>query len=278
MYRFAPDIALTQPQQQNLYAMAMNNPLRWRDLSGLSVGDPHIDSFSDSDFLLNPYDRVIRGSVTISIGEGVDVSQLSDQALQGMLIAALQNPGLSIQGNPAASYGTGTDGPKTETGSLDKMEGVQQVMLAEQPSPGLSYPDYKPQKTEPLGWGDVVFFGGVATGIGGAFALDFALPGILGGTAAAGSPGVQDAAEESMVLVSRWGRQGLQTGDWVMKGAANWWNYILSGKWQPGFGNQFAPPSSGQQFYVPLQSLQGPQEFWVTDWIKNLMGQRMYIP
>jgi len=42
------------------------------------------------------------------------------------------------------------------------------------------------------------------------------------------------------VTVSRWGRPGLQTGDWVMLGRKNFLNYILSCKWQPGLGNRFA--------------------------------------
>jgi hypothetical protein len=38
MYRFAPDVALTQPQRLNLYSMALNNPLSYRDLNGLDAG------------------------------------------------------------------------------------------------------------------------------------------------------------------------------------------------------------------------------------------------
>src|SRR5262249_31109933 len=43
VFRLAPDIGLAAPQQLNLYAFDMNNPLRYVDPNGLSVGDPHID-------------------------------------------------------------------------------------------------------------------------------------------------------------------------------------------------------------------------------------------
>ena len=49
--------------------------------------------------------------------------------------------------------------------------------------------------------------------------------------------GVKGAAgsADTLVPVTRWGRQGLQPGDWVMKGKATRLNYILSGKWQPSW-------------------------------------------
>jgi hypothetical protein len=56
--------------------------------------------------------------------------------------------------------------------------------------------------------------------------------------------------------VSRWGRPGLETGDWVMEGSANLWNNIWSGKWDPFPWNQYAPYGSGQQFVVPPSMLE----------------------
>jgi RHS repeat-associated protein len=83
---------------------------------------------------------------------------------------------------------------------------------------------------------------------------------------------------KGIVTVSRWGRAGLQSGDWVMKGGVNWWNYILSGKWQPGLGNMFAPYKSGASYQVPASSLKWPKGFGIDGWIKGLLGQRLYIP
>ncbi len=79
-----------------------------------------------------------------------------------------------------------------------------------------------------------------------------------------------------MVRVSRWGRPGLKSGDWVMRGGVTWPNYILSGKWQPGLTNQFAPFSSGRLYEVAASSLRSPGGFWGP--VKHLLGQRMYIP
>lgn len=60
--------------------------------------------------------------------------------------------------------------------------------------------------------------------------------------------------------VSRWGRPGLQSGDFVMKGSMSRFRYFLSGKWQPGMGNQYASYKSGQTFYVRLTSLKSPSQ------------------
>jgi RHS repeat-associated protein len=84
---------------------------------------------------------------------------------------------------------------------------------------------------------------------------------------ASGAPG--------MTSVCRWGRGGLETGDWVMKGGKNIVNYVFSGKWQPGFTNQFAPYGSGQMFVVPSHTLVRPGGFWGP--IKHLLGHRIYV-
>jgi hypothetical protein len=80
------------------------------------------------------------------------------------------------------------------------------------------------------------------------------------------------------VCVTRWGRPGLQPGDWVMKGGKTWWNYIMSGKWQPGLTNIFAPFRSGQIFDVPASTLHFPPLINPLNWIKALIGQRIYMP
>jgi len=74
--------------------------------------------------------------------------------------------------------------------------------------------------------------------------------------------------------VSKWGAPGLQPGSWVMKGGPSPWNYIMSGKWQPGMTNQFAPYNSGQQFSVPKSTLSWPTG--VLGPAKGTLGQRIY--
>jgi hypothetical protein len=82
--------------------------------------------------------------------------------------------------------------------------------------------------------------------------------------------------------VSRWGRPGLQPGDWVMKGNANPMNYLLSGKYQPSWFPTFgqapnipAPYSSGVTFNVPPSSVSWPSG--IDAW-KGIIGQRIYKP
>ena len=89
---------------------------------------------------------------------------------------------------------------------------------------------------------------------------------------------------DDFVMVSRWGREGLQPGDFVMKGDANYANYIKSGKWQPGFGNEYAPFSSGQTYTVPTSALSAPSKAATANAvadkvfspIKQVLGQRSY--
>jgi len=90
----------------------------------------------------------------------------------------------------------------------------------------------------------------------------------------------------AMVSVSRWGRPGLQPGDFVMRGGVNPWNYLRSGKMQRGLGNQYAPYNSGQTFRVPKRTLRGPGSAAnanlfadrLTAPVKWLLGQRSYWP
>ncbi len=95
-------------------------------------------------------------------------------------------------------------------------------------------------------------------------------------TAAATAP---TSFADDFVTVSRWGREGLQAGDWVMKGSVNRSNYILSGKYQPQSwpGNNIpASFSSGQEFTVPSTTLHTPNG--VLGQIKGTLGQRIYNP
>jgi len=112
------------------------------------------------------------------------------------------------------------------------------------------------------------------------------------GRGAAGSPVDEAAAiarqanQAKVVEVSRWGRPGLEAGDFVMTGGKGWWNYFWSGKWQRGFGNRYAPRSSGETFQVPKSALAPPSKAATATffdkgpfgWIKSLLGQRTYRP
>ena len=97
---------------------------------------------------------------------------------------------------------------------------------------------------------------------------------------------IPEATATAPIVVSRWGREGLEKGDWVMKGGKNWWNYFWSGKWQPGAGNRFAAKKTGESFEVPPTSLRPPRmgdvgtqyELPITLKIKNLLGQNIFDP
>jgi len=94
--------------------------------------------------------------------------------------------------------------------------------------------------------------------------------------AAAGAPSAF-ANPSTMVTVTRWGRPGLQSGDFVMKGGASRINYLLSGKWQPGFTNIYAPFSSGQSFVVPCSTVSWPPIINPLNIIKGMLGQRIFM-
>jgi len=101
---------------------------------------------------------------------------------------------------------------------------------------------------------------------------------------AAGATGAGKAAfniqkalnPNALTTVARWGRPGLEAGDWVMQGGSNWANYLGSGKWQVGLGNEFASFASGEEFEVARSALEWPGGI-VGD-IKGLLGQRMFMP
>jgi RHS repeat-associated protein len=97
MYRFTPEMDLGQPQRLNLYSFSVNNPLRYLDSSGLSVGDPHIDSFGSEEFDA-PYAYETLTTQRRKLGQmaGLGGSELSDFARTGRVASASQN-GLGSQ-------------------------------------------------------------------------------------------------------------------------------------------------------------------------------------
>ena len=128
--------------------------------------------------------------------------------------------------------------------------------------PSEDSPQYEPTTPEEVAWNAAV--GGLTAGV-------FAWAGSM-----IGSVGPKDACP---VTVSRWGRPGLEPGDWVMKGNPNLWNYLMSGKYQPSWmpgDNIPASFSSGQAFPVPASALKTPSG--VVGPFKAAIGQRIYKP
>jgi len=88
-------------------------------------------------------------------------------------------------------------------------------------------------------------------------------------------------AVENMVPVSRWGRPGLQLGDWVMKGKPTLSNFLRSFKWDPNPSNIRVPLSehkTGEGFMVPPQSVEWPPGWGLEGKWRGLYGQRKYNP
>jgi RHS repeat-associated protein len=88
---------------------------------------------------------------------------------------------------------------------------------------------------------------------------------------------------DGMVYVTRWGRPGLETGDFVMLGEKTYLNYILSGKWQWWGSNEFAGFTTGRTWVVPSESLLSPGEAATATigdirlgWVKQFLRQRSY--
>jgi len=78
------------------------------------------------------------------------------------------------------------------------------------------------------------------------------------------------------VTVTRWpGNQGLQPGNWVMRGGKNYWNYLMSGKYQPVF-NEFASYSSGVEYPGVQQIYLNWPKGWIGT-VQGLIGQRIYV-
>jgi len=87
------------------------------------------------------------------------------------------------------------------------------------------------------------------------------------------------ASNIKVTTVSRWGSE-LQPNNWVMQGEPTLWNYLWSGKWQPGMGNQFAAPWNVKSYVVPSSSLTCPTGPGIDGWLKLLVPakQRIYTP
>jgi len=102
---------------------------------------------------------------------------------------------------------------------------------------------------------------------------EFTVGAVIGGFLGGGGARMGNPAPPRLVTVSRWGRPGLRSGDWVMTGGNNPWNYFWSGKWQPGGGNQFARYCSGRSYVVSGSRLTWPRSW---EWTKGFLGQRIF--
>lgn len=89
-------------------------------------------------------------------------------------------------------------------------------------------------------------------------------------------------AVESMVPISRWGRPGLQPGDWVMSGPPTSSNFFRSFKWDPNPTNMRIPfseaASRAEGYMVPPSHVTRPTGWGLDGWWKSLFGQRKYTP
>ena len=77
------------------------------------------------------------------------------------------------------------------------------------------------------------------------------------------------------IQVTHWGPSGMTTlrpYDWVQIGRPSFWNYIRSGKWQPG--EHFALPSNCVSTGVSQSAIRSPPGWEV---IKYPLGQRIYV-
>ena len=90
---------------------------------------------------------------------------------------------------------------------------------------------------------------------------------------------IVEAENVEVTTVSRWGAE-LKPNTWVMAGEPTLWNYIWSGKWQPGMGNKFSPPWKVQSYVVPKKSIECPGGKGIDGAIKLLVPakQRIYKP
>lgn len=81
------------------------------------------------------------------------------------------------------------------------------------------------------------------------------------------------------IPVSRWGRDGLAPGAWVMKGPMTRWRYWLTGKWEKHRFNEFACYSTGRTYYRPRAHIRRPHKWNPLNWPKYyLFRQWRYVP
>ena len=88
-----------------------------------------------------------------------------------------------------------------------------------------------------------------------------------------------ESTEIEVTTVSRWGSD-LTPNSWVMEGTPTVWNYMWSGKWQPGLKNLFAPVWNVRSYVVPKSSLSCPTGKGLDGFFKRLLPakQRIYTP
>lgn len=236
----------SDPQSWNRYAYVRNNPLKYLDPLGLSYevcdtqGNCTKKDISDDDF--NKLKR----------------SSKSDYYANGKVFHRNDDGSVVQTGTYRRTGDDLDDRAVTVLTGLERRADASNKLIA------------------------TVAAGSTAVGVaGGAFV---GLTGLSSGgvttlTTGGEAVGIEGLTADQVALVSRWGRSGLQPGDWVMNGGTGVLTYLMSGKWQPGLGNVFAPFTSGQNYLVPKAAVQNPG--WVENglgWIKSLLGQRLFNP
>lgn len=104
----------------------------------------------------------------------------------------------------------------------------------------------------------------------------------IGAGAAAGGCAIAGVGSGCAATVTTWAPVGVTpticTGRWVMVGSPNWWTYIRSGVWQPGWMNELCGGSYPYPYnnYLSCQ-VNGACLRWPGgwEWWKGLIGQRI---
>lgn len=278
------------PQSFNRYAYVGNDPVNRTDPSGLEWDD---DAFAELDAA---FDNIPGGSRGSGGGGGYGSSYsitpvtLASSAAEAMYEQRLYNAwggygfvtnaqrdreiisGASWLRDPETGRMVYAGGETWYNGRAASQFGTPEWAYPSNPAGDL----VREFNRYPVGETFTVLYGGsVAAGAG------------IGLAAAGGSTIAAATARGTYTTVSRWGSPGLKPGDFVMKGGDHLFNWFKSGKWQPGMGNQFAAPRSGQVFNVlrsSIRNIRPGDGHPVADsslparLIKNLLGQRIFDP
>ncbi|MBL8066741.1 MAG: RHS repeat-associated core domain-containing protein, partial [Chthonomonadaceae bacterium] len=87
--------------------------------------------------------------------------------------------------------------------------------------------------------------------------------------------GLLNGIGKATMTVTRWGDAGLKTGQWVQQGEGGLWNWIKSGKIQPG--KEYVPVGQSTTYVVPKSEVVWPKGWGWDGWWKGLLGQRKYV-
>jgi len=295
------------PQTLNRYTYTLNNPLKYVDPTGHAVNAAtgrimKLAQLRENNVYTGSH---IPGNVSPFLYIGglpgevyaQRMAEAKQQAVMNAIVQSIQSqmnrvhtakssspvvqPGPKSGSTPDPGSPGNTSNPANSSASSELLKGVTDLAGKLSMLPG------------PVGSiaGAVEFAGNLAQGHWkeAAWAAAGAAAAFFGGAAVVKLLKTWRSSSKTTVTVTRWGREGLQPGDWVMTGAKTRSNYWKSGKWQPEWmpgRNKPASFPSGQSFEVPASSLRLPRmgdvgtEFdnAVTLRIKGWLGQRIYDP